>query len=210
MLAAKRPLQLASGGRLSGNAVFSIRRNDSETTAVTLLAANQQVGESIVAFFNRSLPPTLVGRITASLTSTEAGNVLTLKAIDPAITKFELLIGDRNNSITQQLGFEPSQFSSPAFKFDTVQTFTTTLAQLMGVTAAQVDPRYDPATHALSFQTSFQGMNFSQTVPFDFSGGLGPLTFLTPVSGTFTVTPAVSAPVRAGTGRFVDGLDRHG
>ena len=202
VLAAKSPLQLASGGRLSGNAVFSIRRNDSETTAVTLLAANQQVGESLVAFFNRSLPPTLVGRITASLTSTAAGSVLTLKAVDPAITKFELLIGDRNNSITQQLGFEPSQFSSPAFKFDTVQTFTTTLAQLMGVTAAQVDPRYDPATHALSFQTSFQGMNFSQTVPFDFSGGLGPLTFLTPVSGTFTVTPAVSARV----GLELDGL----
>ncbi len=78
---------------------------------MTLLAANQQVGESIVAFFIRSLPPTLAGRITATQTTAAGGNYLTLKAIDPAITGFDILISDRTNSITQNLGFEPSQFS---------------------------------------------------------------------------------------------------
>ena len=195
VLTAQSPLNLAAGGRLSDNAVFSIRSNDSQTTAVTLLAANQQVGESIVTFFNRSLPPTLIGKITASQISTAQGTNLSLKATDPAITKLEILISDRTNPITKNLGFEPSQFSSPAFKFDTVQTFIPVLAQLMGLTAAQVNPQYDPATHALSFQTSFQGMNFSQSVPFDFSDGLGPLTYLTPASGTFTSTPTASARV---------------
>ena len=74
VLTAQSPLNLAAGGRLSDNAVFSIRSNDSQTTAVTLLAANQQVGESIVTFFNRSLPPTLIGKITASQISTAQGD----------------------------------------------------------------------------------------------------------------------------------------
>ena len=112
VLTAKSPLHLAAGGRLSDNAVFSIRSNDSQTTAVTLLAANQQVGESIVTFFNRSLPPTLVGKITASQISTAPGANLSLKATDPAITRLEILISDRTNPITKNFWDSSRAFSA--------------------------------------------------------------------------------------------------
>ncbi len=82
-----------------------------------------------------------------------------------------------------------------ALKFDTVQSFVTAAAPLMGVTTSVINPQYDPSTHSLSFGTNFQGTSFSKTVPLDFSDGLGPLTYLAPANATFTATPTASARV---------------
>ena len=140
--------------------------------AVQVSASSQQVGEPIVAFLNRSLPPTLQNRVVFSRSgSNDTGFTLSLKAIDPTITKLEILISDRRDPITDDLGFEPSQTTKPAFKFTSVQTLIPLLAQLMGLTPAQVNPQYDMLTHALSFQINLAGMPFTQSVPLDFSRG---------------------------------------
>ena len=44
---------------MSGNAVFSALINGSENDPVQFFSANQQVGEDIVHFLNRTLPPSL-------------------------------------------------------------------------------------------------------------------------------------------------------
>ncbi|HMC10373.1 MAG TPA: hypothetical protein VKH44_03750, partial [Pirellulaceae bacterium] len=154
-------------------------------------SANQQVNETLVQFLNRTLPPALAGRVSFS----SSGGFLSLKATDPAITKLQIQISDRSNPITQNMGFEPGQFTSPAFKFTSVQTFVPVLAQLMGVSPTVVNPQYDPAAHALSFHVNFQGVPFSQSVPLDFGNGFGPLTVLSSQNATFTATPTVSGTV---------------
>ena len=191
IVTAGNPMSLAAGNRLSGDANFSFKINDSEIDALQFQAANQQVGESVVAFLNRTLSASLSGRIVFSA----ANNTLLVTAIDPAITKFSILISDRTDPITQNLGFEPGQSSSPVYKFDTVQSFGTVLAQAMGIPAAQVNPQYDATTHALSFHISMGGVPYAATVPMDFSTGLGPLTFLPPTSANFIATPNVSGTV---------------
>ncbi len=195
VLQARNPLQLAAGGRLASNAVMTVRIQGDESHAITLFAASQGVGEDVARFFNRSLPPLLAGRLVASRTATVDGEYLTLRAVDPKITRFEILIGDRTNSATANLGIDPGQFSGPAFKFDTIQSFTTVLASLTGQAAVQVDPRYDPATHALSFAVNFPGVPTTQSVPFDFRSGLGPLTVAKSASASFTATPTAQARV---------------
>src|SRR5436190_2850008 len=51
IVTATRPLNLAAGGRLSGNAIFSVLINDTETDAVQFASANQQVNETLAQFF---------------------------------------------------------------------------------------------------------------------------------------------------------------
>lgn len=96
---------------------------------------------------------------------------------------------------TADMGFEPSQFSTPEFKFDSVQSFATAIAAKMGLSAAQVDPKYDVATHSLSLEIRLLNSTYSQTVPLDFNTGLGPATFLAPVSASMVVTPTASGRV---------------
>jgi hypothetical protein len=191
VVTAAEPFSLAVGGRLTGDALFSVLINDTETDALWFHSAAQQVNETLVQFLNRTMPPALAGRVVFS----SSGTVLSLRAIDPAITKLQMLISDRRNPITYDMGFEPGQLTSPVFKFSSVQTFVPVLAQLMGVSPASVNPLYDAATHAVSFQVNLQGAPSSQTVPLDFSNGFGPLTVLSGQTATFTATPTVTGSV---------------
>ncbi len=195
VMVASRPISSRSGYSLGNDASFSIQLNDAAPIAVTILQTNQFFQESLNSFVNRSLPVGLAGKIVATQATTLGGQRLAFKAIDPAVTRFTILISDRTNSATADMGFEPSQFSTPEFKFDSVQSFATAIAVKMGLSAAQVDPKYDVATHSLSLEIRLLNSTYSQTVPLDFGAGLGPATFLAPVSASMVVTPTASGRV---------------
>ncbi len=133
------------------------------------------------------MPTTVRTRITAFGTNGVGGTYLNFRAVDPAITKLEVLVADRTNSITANLGMEPGQFSLPVYKFDTLQAFASQFATLTGVPS--IVPEYDLANHRLSFRVNALGSAQSQAVSLQFDAGLGPLTYLKPATANFTVTP---------------------
>ena len=193
ILTGSQPTHEGSAFSLDTDASFSLRINDAETVPVNIVRTTQGFHENLAAFINRSLPGALYNRVTVSQsTFAGVGNVLSFKAVDPSITKLEMLISDASNSISKNLGFNPGQVSQPAFHFNSVQGFATQFAQLTNLGATGVVPQYDVSSHTFSFRTNLQSQSYTQTVPLDFSSGLGPLTYLSPSIGTFTVTPSVN------------------
>ncbi len=182
------PMSLGTGFALANDAVFTIRINDDEQVNVTVPRTSQGPGEPIANLVQRFLPQTVRSRITASVTTNAAGeNFFTFRAVDPEITKFEILFANNNNSIRANLGISPGSVSQQDYKFNSLQSFSALLAQSSGV--ADVQPSYDAVTNQLAFRSRAVGSPQATTVPLQFEAGLGPLSITTPASATFTVTP---------------------
>ncbi len=149
---------------------------------------SQGNGESVVSLIQRFLPVSIRSRITAGTTINSAGGTFfSFKAVDPTITKFEILFADLNNSMLTNLGISPGAISWQSYKFDSLQSFSTLLAQNTGIPS--IEPSYDIATNQFSFRTRALGSVQTATVPLRFESGLGPLTVTSPYSASYSVTP---------------------
>ncbi len=183
-----RAMSLGTGFSLSNDAVFTIRINDDELVNVTVPRQSQGNGESVVSLIQRFLPVSIRSRITAGTTINSAGGTFfSFKAVDPTITKFEILFADLNNSMLTNLGISPGAISWQSYKFDSLQSFSTLLAQNTGIPS--IEPSYDIATNQFSFRTRALGSVQTATVPLRFESGLGPLTVTSPYSASYSVTP---------------------
>jgi hypothetical protein len=196
------PSAAPANGQLSADAHFAIQIDSNAPVSVTLTqaaTAGNHTIDDLVGSLNAALPSTLASSIHAG----RSGNQLEFTATNSSISQFEIQISDPNDPAATQLGFAVGEFSSPVFKFDSIQSLVPLLANVMGISQSQVNPQYDPATHSLTFGLSFQDANFSKSVPMSFSSGLGPLTFEASANANFTA----SATLAVTLGIQLSGLD---
>ncbi|MEY3231156.1 MAG: Bifunctional hemolysin/adenylate cyclase precursor, partial [Planctomycetota bacterium] len=79
--------------------------------------------------------------------------------------------------------------------FDSVQTFATNLATVLGLPAGTIAPQYDPTENRFSYRLQFSRTAAVQEVPLDFSANLAPLGGVT-TSSRLRVTATMNADLR--------------
>ena len=177
-------------GQLSADALFAISIGGGTPVSVKVAASsttNNQSLDSLVQDVNSALS---VAGLSGQITASRNGGHIVLTAASSSVTQFQLQIASPTNPSVTQLGFAQSQSSALLFKFSTIQSLSSLLSSLTGISTS---PQFDPTTNHLSFTLDFQDAGFAETLPLDFSTGLGPLAFEGAATATVKATASLTS-----------------